>query len=387
MIGIFFQVQQSNFYANGQLKPLGELQIKKENDPSLNLLARVKDFEDKKDENIFNTTLDLSQEDIQQTLSANMPLHRNEESIVNDTISFIENCSSSVQEEDDTFVNLDAFDMLIELPELESARSNIISKNGHDQSALNITEFCPDWSFVEGGVKILITGPWLMESTYTAYFDNISVPATVVQNGVLKLFAPKHEPGVCKVCISDGFSFSNMVDFEYKLQPNFEYGHIEILYKFSLQNRLEAINNELCPVKTEATDKCDNSNLFDDPDFENYLIQYCNRIVAKQWNLSRKDSLPTKKLNGMNLLHLASYLGYTNLVSLLLKWSVENHNSLLKSEIDAKAQNKDGNTPLALAGSNGFLNTALVLYKWDYATLRIKNFANKTVMDLCMDNK
>lgn len=349
-----FQVQQSAFFSNGHHKPLGEMTIKKESEASLSL----KDFEDKKDESIFNTTLDLSQEDIQQTLSANMPVHRNEESIVNDTISFIENCSSSVQEEDDTFVNLDAFDMLIELPELESGRSNIISKNGHDHSQLNITEFCPDWSFVEGGVKILITGPWLMESSYTAYFDNISVPATVVQNGVLKLFAPKHEPGVCKVCVSDGFSFSNLVDFEYKLQPNFEYGHIEILYKFSLQNRLEAINNELCPVKTEMSDKSDSSNLFDDPDFENYLIQYCNRAASKPMNVSRNNRfLPAKKLNGMSVLHLASYLGYTNLVTLLLKWSTENHNSTLRSEIDVKSQNKDGNTPLILAGLNGHLST------------------------------
>lgn len=331
--------------------------IKKENDSSMNLLVRDKDFEDKKDDNIFNTTLDLSQEDIQQTLSANMPVHRNEESIVNDTISFIENCSSSVQEEDDTFVNLDAFDMLIELPELESGRNNIIAKtNGHDHS-LHITEFCPDWSFVEGGVKILITGPWLMESSYTAYFDNINVPATVVQNGVLKLFAPKHEPGVCKVCISDGFSFSNMVDFEYKLQPNFEYGHIEILYKFSLQNRLEAINNELCTVKTESSDKCDNSNLFDDPDFENYLVQYCSRIASKQWIVPKNGALSAKKLNGMSVLHLAAFLGYSNLVGLLLKWTVDSHNPLLRSEIDVRSQNKDGNTPLMLAGMNGFLNT------------------------------
>lgn len=330
--------------------------IKKESDASLNLLTRDKDFDDKKEDNIFNTTLDLSQEDIQQTLSANMPGHRNEESIVNDTISFIENCSSSVQEEDDTFVNLDAFDMLIELPELESGRNNIIAKNGHDHS-LQITEFCPDWSFVEGGVKILITGPWVIESSYTAYFDNVNVPTTVVQNGVLKLFAPKHEPGVCKVCISDGFSFSNMVDFEYKLQPNFEYGHIEILYKFSLQNRLEAINNELCTVKTEAAEKSDNSNLFDDPDFENYLVQYCSKVASKQGIVAKGDTLPMKKLNGMSVLHLASFLGYTNLVCCLLKWTVECHNPLLKSEIDVRAQNKDGNTPLMLAGMNGFLNT------------------------------
>lgn len=313
-------------------------------------------LDEKKDEDIFNTTLDLSQEDIQQTLSANMPVHRNEESIVIDTISFIENCSSSAQEEDDTFVNLDAFDMLIELPELESGRNNLIAKNNHEPSPLHITEFCPEWSFVEGGVKILITGPWLVESSYTAYFDNTSVPTIVVQNGVLKLFAPKHEPGVCKVCISDGFSFSNTVDFEYKLQPNFEYGHIEILYKFSLQNHLESFNNQLCQVKTESGETNEDANLFDDPDFENYLIQYSKKISSKPWNFSKNDFLP-KKLNGMSVLHLASFLGYTNLVSLLLKWSSENHNSLLRSEINTKSQNRDGNTPLMLAALNGFMNT------------------------------
>ncbi|CRK95849.1 CLUMA_CG009296, isoform B [Clunio marinus] len=394
------QVQQSNFFANGHHKPpqqpiMDEMSIKKEHDSPMDILGHhqlhhhhhEKEYdEDKKDESIFNTTLDLSQEDIQQTLSANMPVHRNEESIVNDTISFIENCSSSVQEEDDTFVNLDAFDMLIELPELESGKNNIIAKNSHDHS-LHITEFCPDWSFVDGGVKILITGPWLMETTYTAYFDNINVPATVVQNGVLKLFAPKHEPGVCKVCISDGFSFSNMVDFEYKLQPNFEYGHIEILYKFSLQNRLEAINNELCGVKTETNDKNDNSNLFEDPDFENCLIQYCKKFTStRQWSLSKKASLPFRKLNGMSILHLTAFLGYSNLANLLLKWSNENPHPLIRSEIDARSQNKDGNTPLMLAGMNGFVETAITLYKWDNMTLRIKNFNHKSMLDLCIQN-
>lgn len=398
--------QQSGFFANGHHK-IDEMTIKKENDPSMIVMTHDKDFEDKKDDNIFNTTLDLSQEDIQQTLSANMPGHRNEESIVHDTISFIENCSSSVQEEDDTFVNLDAFDMLIELPELESGRNNVIAKSGHEHSLLNITEFCPDWSFVDGGVKVLITGPWAMETSYTAYFDNIGVPATVVQNGVLKLFAPKHEPGLCKVCISDGFSFSNMVDFEYKIQPNFEYGHIEILYKFSLQNRLQAINQELCSVKTEVSDKSENTNLFDDPDFENYLIQYCNKIAFKHLNFSKNSFLPVSKLDGMSTLHLASHLGFTNLVIFLLKWSKENQNSMLRSEIDLKSQNKDGNTPLMVAAMNGHLNTgksahssidsllikhsiqfpAILLYKSDYTVLRVKNFKHKTLFDVCMEKK
>lgn len=339
---------------------MNEMTIKKENDSSMNMLTNEKEFDEKKEDqhHIFNTTLDLSQEDIQQTLSANMPVHRNEESIVNDTMSFIENCSTNVQEEDDSFVNLDAFDMLIELPELESSRNNIIARTNQDNS-LQITEFCPDWSFVEGGVKVLITGPWLLESNYTAYFDNISVQATVVQNGVLKLYAPKHEPGVCKVCISDGFSFSNMVDFEYKSQPNYEYSHIEILYKFSLQNRLEAMGHELCSIKNEIQDKSDNTNLFEDPEFENKMIQYCNKVASNPTFNHRRSSpcLVINKINEMSILHLASFFGYNGLISQLLKWASDERNQLMRSEANVRLQNSDGNTPLMIAAMNGHVTT------------------------------
>lgn len=324
----------------------------------MDMLSNAKTFQTKKDDqhHIYNTTLDLSQEDIQQTLSANMPVHRNEESIVTDTISFMDNCSTNVQEDDDAFVNLDAFDMLIELPELESSRNNVIARSGNHDHSLQITEFCPDWSGPDGGVKVLITGPWSMESSYTAYFDNITVQATVVQNGVIKLFAPKHEPGVCKVCISDGFSFSNLVDFEYR-QSNYEYSHIEILYKFSLQNRLEAMGHELCSIKNEVQEKTD-TNLFDDPEFENKMIEYCSKLNETPSSNIRQTSfsLAMNKIDGMSILHLASYFGFNNLIALLLSWTNNNdRNQLLKSEINVRLQNRDGNTPLMLAAMNGHL--------------------------------
>lgn len=310
---------------------------------------------------MFNTTLDLSQEDIQQTLSANMPIHRNEKSVVHSTTNFVDSFSSRVQEEDDSFVNLDAFDMLIELPELESCKNNMIEKNDH---SLQIAEFCPEWSFVDGGVKILITGPWVIESTYTAYFDSISVPTTVVQTGVLKLFAPRHEPGVCKVCISDGFSFSNIVDFEYKIQPNLECGLIEILYKFNLKSRLEAINNELCAISTNSSENYDSGNLFDDPDFENHLIEYCQKTIANKWNVPKVDSLSLRKFKGMTVLHLAAALGYSNLIGLLLEWTKGSHHSVVKSEINVKSQNQEGNTPLMEAGLHGRLDAGKLVFTY-----------------------
>lgn len=55
----------------------------------------------------------------------------------------------------------------------------------------NITDFSPEWSFTEGGVKVLVTGPWYSTtSPYTVLFDGNSVPATLVQSGVLRCFCP-----------------------------------------------------------------------------------------------------------------------------------------------------------------------------------------------------
>lgn len=83
----------------------------------------------------FDETLELSHEDIQKTLSANMPhcdLNRSgvrttETSNVMvsgiDTMDFIESCEAVASPthvvDDNVFVNLDAFDMLGDFPELE----------------------------------------------------------------------------------------------------------------------------------------------------------------------------------------------------------------------------------------------------------------------------
>ncbi|XP_070491104.1 calmodulin-binding transcription activator 2-like isoform X4 [Chironomus tepperi] len=350
-----------------------ERSIKKEQ-TSINNLKESGD--DKKEESFtFNTTLDLSQEDIQQTLSANMPNHRNEESM--NAINFIENCSNT---DDDTFVNLDAFDMLVELPveldELEAARNHLVSKTDN----FNITEFCPDWSYVEGGMKVLITGPWNLDTNYTVYFDNISVKATTVQNGVLRVYAPQHEIGVAKVCVSDGVLVSNIIDFEYRMQPKYEYRNFEILYKFSLLHRLEAMeNNQTHRIKEESND---NVNIFEsDPDFENRLITYTNSL--KRHEIS---SICEKKVNGMSILHLASYLGYVKLIEVLLGWRMESSNKVVRDEIDPLSQNDDGNTALMVACDNGCYDAALLLLKYDRSSLLIKNKSNKTALDICNTN-
>lgn len=92
----------------------------------------------------FDETLELSHEDIQKTLSANMPncdlrngVRSTETANVMvsgiDTMDFIESCEAVASPthvvDDNVFVNLDAFDMLGDFPELEVLDPNTISTN------------------------------------------------------------------------------------------------------------------------------------------------------------------------------------------------------------------------------------------------------------------
>ncbi|XP_026479671.1 calmodulin-binding transcription activator 1-like [Ctenocephalides felis] len=167
----------------------------------------------------FDETLDLSHEDIQRTLSANMPRCPSDSDVVNVTntapsndiedtpeinpMDFIENCDVMVSPgdtaDDDVFVNLDAFDMLGDFPDLEVLdATNEISVDKRSPPAIDfregsasITDYSPEWAYPEGGVKVLVTGPWHSTSSpYTVLFDSFPVPTTLVQSGVLRCYCP-----------------------------------------------------------------------------------------------------------------------------------------------------------------------------------------------------
>lgn len=300
----------------------------------------------------FNETLELSQEDIQKTLSANMPLNPNgtnprvapnlnETTIREQTLhasSFIDNCCDegnidvvpSSGHDDDVFVNLDAFDMFVEFPELDldakaslschtdsniidmvsddvndhiqigrhslesESNSRLLSDDIENQSALNdsncdaqqtmasshfttndadarsdlfnISDFSPEWAYPEGGIKVLVTGPWNQNSNYTVLFDSFPVPTTIVQSGVLRCYCPAHEVGLVTLQVAcDGYVISNSCIFEYKSPNNAaENGAAcdgttnvssngDSLYKFTLFNRLESIEERM-QIKMEPSD-------------------------------------------------------------------------------------------------------------------------------------
>lgn len=213
---------------------------------------------------------------------------------------------ASSHHDDDVFVNLDAFDMFVEFPDLEldtkhgflhsgsghlnSSANDILSDSNLPSSGIDakgdpslqlvdgnenlliggvavdhhdlytISDYSPEWSFTDGGVKVLVTGPWDASSQYTVLFDAFPVPTTVVQAGVLRCFCPAHEVGLATVQVAcDGFVVSNSVIFEYKAPANVETAceagstANDSLYRLSLYNRLEAVDDRM-QIKSEPRD-------------------------------------------------------------------------------------------------------------------------------------
>ncbi|XP_063932843.1 calmodulin-binding transcription activator 2 isoform X6 [Zophobas morio] len=397
----------------------------------------------------FNETLDLSQEDIQRTLSANMPLcsteldthqrHNSETNTTNQSkvqteqqnmtqeinpMDFIDSCDVVVSPthvvDDDVFVNLDAFDMLGEFPDLEALDSGQAAlldvnpsgghrheKNHSEQTSNNnsmegsakITDYSPEWAYPEGGVKVLVTGPWHSSGPYTVLFDTFPVPTTLVQSGVLRCYCPAHEAGLATLQVAcDGYVISNSVIFEYKLppreeqvaapEPKIERSNDNLL-KFTLLQRLEAMDDRL-QIKQEPTDGSDcveDTALFSQPNFEDRLVTFCQNMTSRIWSHGEELSVSWfASHRGMTLLHLAASLGYSRLVCAMLHWRAENSSLLLETEVDALSQDEDGYTPLMWACARGHTETAIMLYKWNHTALNMKNTSNQTALECAKNN-
>ncbi|XP_018574381.1 calmodulin-binding transcription activator 2 isoform X1 [Anoplophora glabripennis] len=397
----------------------------------------------------FNETLDLSQEDIQRTLSANMPLcsteldshqrHNSEPNTVNqqskaeseqqtltteiNPMDFIDSCDVVVSPthvvDDDVFVNLDAFDMLGEFPDLDgldsghaglldvnpsedrnSAKAQIDQQqNNHSmEGSAKITDYSPEWAYPEGGVKVLVTGPWHSSGPYTVLFDTFPVPTTLVQSGVLRCYCPAHEAGLATLQVAcDGYVISNSVIFEYKLppreeqvtapEPKIERSNDNLL-KFTLLQRLEAMDDRL-QIKQEPSDGdvVEDTALFGQPNFEDRLVNFCQNMTSRIWRHGEELSVSWfASHRGMTLLHLAASLGYSRLVCAMLHWRAENSSLLLETEVDALSQDEDGYTPLMWACARGHTETAVMLYKWNHTALNMKNTSNQTALDCARAN-
>ncbi|XP_045498670.1 calmodulin-binding transcription activator 2 isoform X2 [Colias croceus] len=366
----------------------------------------------------FDETLELSHEDIQKTLSANMPTCELDRSVVRstetanvmvsgiDTMDFIESCEAVASPthvvDDNVFVNLDAFDMLGDFPELEVLDPSSISTNPislcnnnspptedsnekmqtdcNNEGTLSITDYCPEWAYPEGGVKVLVAGPWTETSDqYTVLFDNFPVPSILVQNGLLRCYCPAHEAGLAALQVARGGRVvSDTVVFEYKAGPapaptspaSAPLPSLD-LRRFSLLQRLQRLHGRL-QLKTEPMDdnnQVEDVQLYSNPKFEDRLVTFCQSLSVRSAGTSEGFATEPSE-DGSTILHLAAALGYTKLTTALLRWRQDDNSLALEKEVNLGARDSDNCTPLMVASAAGHVDTAVVLARWSAGTRR-----------------
>ncbi|XP_073956968.1 calmodulin-binding transcription activator isoform X5 [Choristoneura fumiferana] len=362
----------------------------------------------------FDETLELSHEDIQKTLSANMPTCELDRSGVRvtetanvmvsgiDTMDFIESCEAVASPthvvDDNVFVNLDAFDML-DFPELEVLDPSTISTHHlpirgksppteetnekmqvecGSEGALSITDYCPEWAYPEGGVKVLVAGPWTDTSDqYTVLFDNFPVPSILVQNGLLRCYCPAHEAGLAALQVARGGRVvSDTVVFEYKAGPTAAPSPASAplpsldFRRFSLLQRLQRLHGRL-QIKIEPmedSNQIEDVQLYSNPKFEERLVSFCRNLSTRSAGNSEGFTTEPGE-EGSTILHLSAALGFTKLTTVLLRWKQDDTSLALEKEVNLGARDCDNCTPLMVASAAGHVETAIVLARWSAGTL------------------
>lgn len=281
-----------------------------------------------------------------------------------------------------------------------------------------ISDYSPDWSFVGGGVKVLITGPWTnvenaqtnstynkaISPMYTVLFDSVPVLTTLVQSGVLRCFSPPHDVGIALVEVSyGGIIISNAVTFEFKLirgtltedtsiihTPSMSTDMLSnrsdtLHYCSSLYIRLDAVD-EWMYVRNDSgisNRQTMSSSMVDLDNAEDCIVNHCRKMMTKKRRCSSFETWDVSCYRGMTLLHLAAALGYSKLVCVFLAWRTENPGAILDTEIDALSQDYDGYTPLTWALAHGHAETARILYRWNKTAMNIRNKKCQTPLEVC----
>ncbi|XP_061591484.1 calmodulin-binding transcription activator 1 isoform X9 [Cololabis saira] len=279
-----------------------------------------------------------------------------------------------------------------------------------------VTDYSPEWSYPEGGVKVLITGPWQeASSTYSCLFDQISVPASLIQPGVLRCYCPAHDTGLVtlQVAISNQI-ISNSVVFEYKARalpslPSSQHDWLSLddnQFRMSILERLEQMERRMAEMATHqqsgsagsggtgggtgggggggggsggsggggnnSQSQCTSGQTQASSSFESRVVVVCEKMMSRACWAKSKHLIHSKTFRGMTLLHLAAGQGYATLIQTLIKWRTKHADSIdLELEVDPLNVDHFSCTPLMWACALGHLEAAVVLYKWDRRALAI----------------
>nr|XP_057908078.1 calmodulin-binding transcription activator 1 isoform X6 [Doryrhamphus excisus] len=275
-----------------------------------------------------------------------------------------------------------------------------------------VTDYSPEWSYPEGGVKVLITGPWQEAgSNYSCLFDQISVPASLIQPGVLRCYCPAHDTGLVtlQVAVSNQI-ISNSVVFEYKARalpslPSSQHDWLSLddnQFRMSILERLEQMERRMAEMASHQQQitagsggagggtggagtgggggggdnntqaQCASGHTQPSSSFESRVVVVCEKMMSRACWAKSKHLIHSKTFRGMTLLHLAAGQGYATLIQTLIKWRTKHADSIdLELEVDPLNVDHFSCTPLMWACALGHLEAAVVLYKWDRRALAI----------------
>nr|XP_025036817.1 calmodulin-binding transcription activator 1 isoform X2 [Pelodiscus sinensis] len=263
-----------------------------------------------------------------------------------------------------------------------------------------VTDYSPEWSYPEGGVKVLITGPWQEASNnYSCLFDQISVPASLIQPGVLRCYCPAHDTGLVTLQVAfNNQIISNSVVFEYKARalptlPSSQHDWLSLddnQFRMSILERLEQMERRMAEMTGSQQHKqgiggggngsgnggtqtqCVSGTAALGSCFESRVVVVCEKMMSRACWTKSKHLIHSKTFRGMTLLHLAAAQGYATLIQTLIKWRTKHADSIdLELEVDPLNVDHFSCTPLMWACALGHMDAAIVLYKWDRRAISI----------------
>ncbi|KAI4826674.1 hypothetical protein KUCAC02_030108, partial [Chaenocephalus aceratus] len=258
-----------------------------------------------------------------------------------------------------------------------------------------VTDYSPEWSYPEGGVKVLITGPWLESSSeYSCLFDHISVPAALIQPGVLRCYCPAHDTGLVMLQVAMGGEvISSSVVFEYKARdlpalPSSQHDWLSLddtQFRMSILERLEQMEQRMAEISNQNP----NSETMATKDGGvggGGATDQQSQISTDQGSFEGRVwwfLVHSKNSRGMTLLHLAAAQGYAGLIQTLIRWRTKHADSIdLELEVDPLNVDHFSCTPLMWACALGHTEAALVLYQWDPRALAIPDSLGRLPLNI-----
>ncbi|CAL8356824.1 unnamed protein product [Gadus morhua 'NCC'] len=277
----------------------------------------------------------------------------------------------------------------------------------------SVTDYSPEWSYPEGGVKVLITGPWLESSSeYSCLFDHISVPAALIQPGVLRCYCPAHDTGLVMLQVAMGGEvISSSVVFEYKARdlpalPSSQHDWLSLddtQFRMSILERLEQMEQRMAEISNQnpgsetmaakgrgaeggggaaGTDQPSQLTA-EQGSFEGRVVVVCEKMMAQPCWVSSNQLVHSKSSRGMTLLHLAAAQGYAGLIQTLIRWRNKHADSIdLELEVDPLNVDHFSCTPLMWACALGHTEAAVVLYQWDSRALGIPDSLGRLPLNI-----